>query len=37
MTHGAIRPWVEPTSMVDEAIAEKASDVAKCKCVATAP
>jgi uncharacterized protein (DUF1501 family) len=23
--------------MVDEAIAEKASDVAKCKCVATAP
>jgi hypothetical protein len=28
---------VEPTSMVDEAIAEKASDVAKCKCVATAP
>jgi hypothetical protein len=28
---------VEPTSMVDDAIAEKASDVATCKCIATAP
>jgi hypothetical protein len=28
---------VEPNGMVDEATAEKACNVAKCKCVATAP
>jgi hypothetical protein len=28
---------VKPTSMVDEAVAEMASDFAKCKCVAMAP
>jgi hypothetical protein len=27
---------VKPTSMVDEAVAEKASDFAKCKCAAAA-
>jgi hypothetical protein len=28
---------VEPTSMVGDGIAEKASYVAKCKCIAAAP
>jgi hypothetical protein len=28
---------VKPTSMVGEAVAEKANDLAKCRCVAAAP
>jgi hypothetical protein len=36
VAHVAIRPRSQPTSMVDDAVVEKASDFAKCKCVAAA-